>query len=318
MSPLRAHMLFRSGVALATAGLLASCNRDQATLSDRSDVTVAASTAERVQATPLAAPPEAGFAVAGAPVAAKVAAGVNESAPDAAPFPNESDERATAMLIRTGDASVEVDSLAIAISRVRALAGRAGGIVADVSVEGGRDQVPSARLELRVPADHFDEVLDGLKPLGKVESVNVHAEDVGEEFVDVTARVENSRRLEARLLDLLGTRTGKLGDVLEVERELARVRGEIERYEGRLRYLRNRTAISRLTIAVHQPLPITVDNPGEHPIRDAFVKAWRNFVAFLAWGIAALGVLIPLGVVLALLGLAVRRIVRHRFNVARP
>jgi len=52
--------------------------------------------------------------------------------------------------------------------------------------------------------------------------VNVNAEDVGEEFTDVTARMGNARRLEARLIDLLATRTASLKDVLDVERELAR------------------------------------------------------------------------------------------------
>src|SRR5205823_10851551 len=86
-------------------------------------------------------------------------------------------------------------------------------------------------------------------PIGKLESVNVSAEDVGEEYVDVAARMANARRLESRLIDLLAARTGKLKDVLDVEQELARVREEIERYEGRLRYLK---AHSRFQHAHHQ------------------------------------------------------------------
>src|SRR5439155_1557826 len=114
----------------------------------------------------------------------------------------------------------------------------------------------SASLEVKVPAERFDEALAGLAPIGKLESVNVNAEDVGEEFTDVTARVENARRLESRLIQLLATRTGKLKDVLDVEQELARVREEIDRYEGRLRYLRAHAALSTFTIYVHEPLPI--------------------------------------------------------------
>jgi len=83
-----------------------------------------------------------------------------------------------------------------------------------------------------VPAGRFDEVVAGLRPMGRLESVNVNAQDVGEEYVDVTARIDNARRLEQRLIGLLATRTGKLKDVLDVEQTLARVREEIERYEG--------------------------------------------------------------------------------------
>jgi len=129
-----------------------------------------------------------------------------------------------------------------------------------------------------------------------VESVSVSVADVGEEYVDVTARVANAKRLEQRLIDLLDKRTGKLSDVLGVERELARVREEIERYEGRLRYLRTRASISTLTVSVHEPPPLVASRPGENPIRDAFKDAWRNLVAFVAGTIAISGLLIPLAV----------------------
>jgi len=137
--------------------------------------------------------------------------------------------------------------------------------------------------------------------------VNVNAEDVSEEFVDISARVENAHRLEARIIDLLANRTGKLQDVLSVEHELARVREEIERYEGRLRFLKTRAAMSTLTIAVHEHAPIIVPVAGDGPILVAFRQAWRNFVGLVAAFVASLGVLIPLGA-LALVGwLVVRR-----------
>jgi hypothetical protein len=217
------------------------------------------------------------------------------------------------MVIRNGHASVEVDKLDPAIVKLRQLANQLGGYVANASMVGGRDQVPSAMLELKIPAQRFDQAISGLSTLGKVESVNATAEDVGEEFVDVTARVNNAKRLEERLIDLLANRTGRLQDVLSVERELARVREEIERYEGRLRYLKSRVAVSTLTVNLHEPLPILGQSPGQNPIAEAIRRAWRNFVGFIASGIAALGILIPLGV-LALAGWIVYKRVRERTN----
>jgi hypothetical protein len=208
---------------------------------------------------------------------------------------------ADGMIIRTGSARVEVDSLESAIGAVRALAQRMGGHVANVIVQSGAEQLRSAMLELKVPAARFDETINGLEGLGEVESVEVNAEDVGEEYVDVTARVTNARRLEERLIQLLANRTGKLEEVLAVERELARVREEIERMDGRLRYLRTRVALSTVSITVHEPPPL-LDRPGQNVIGQAALQAWRNFVRFLAAGIAALGYLIPLGVIA--LGLA--------------
>jgi hypothetical protein len=83
-----------------------------------------------------------------------------------------------------------------------------------------------------------------------------------------------------------------------VERELARVREMIERYEGRLRYLQTRVSVSSLTIQVHEPPPIVASHPDENIIAGAFIEAWRRFVLLVAALIASLGVVIPV----ALLG----------------
>ncbi len=215
-----------------------------------------------------------------------------------------------AMVIRSGSASVQVDSLEAAIAAVQRLAAALGGYVGNTSLFAGQSQVRSATLELKIPSARFDEALSGLNPLGTVESISSTAEDVGEEFVDITARVTNARRLEERLITLLATRTGKLEDVLAVERELSRVREEIERWEGRLRYLRSRVATSTLSVTVHEPAPLLGAAPGENVILDAFKGAWRNFVHFVAWCIASLGVLIPVAV-LAVIGWLVWRRVRR-------
>lgn len=211
-----------------------------------------------------------------------------------------------AMVIRTANASIEVDSLEPAVARVRELAGRMGGYVANTGMQTGPGQLRDATLELKVPAPRFDEVLAGLTTLGTLESVNVAAQDVGEEYVDVTARVDNARRLERRLIELLANRTGKLTDVLEVEQALARVREEIERYEGRLRYLRAHTATSTLTVYVHEPVPL-LGSAGISVMGEAFKQAWRNFVSLLALLVRALGVVIPLGMLAAVGWVVTRR-----------
>jgi hypothetical protein len=207
-------------------------------------------------------------------------------------FPSQA-QQPGGMLIRSGHAQIEVDSVQAGIARVRRLAQETGALVANTTVQTGREQRRSASLELRVPSDRFDAVVNGLTPIGKVESVNVSAQDVGEEFVDLTARLANARRLEARLIELLANRTGRLSDVLTVERELARVRETIERYEGRLRYLQARVAVSSLTIEVHEPHPVVASHPGENVIAEAFVEAWRRFVLITAGLIASLGIVVP-------------------------
>jgi hypothetical protein len=200
------------------------------------------------------------------------------------------------MLIRTATASIEVDSLEIAVAQVKQLAAQFGGYVANSGVETGKKRLRNATLEVKIPVTRFDEALSGLTPIGKVESVNVSAEDVGEEYMDVDARMENARRLERRLIDLLGTRTGKLKDVLAVETELARVREEIERYEGRMRYLKAHAATSTISVTVHEPIPV-VGSAGHSVMGEAFTQAWRNFVVLLSLAVQSLGVVIPLALV---------------------
>jgi len=210
------------------------------------------------------------------------------------------------MLIRTATASIEVDSLEIAVAQVKQLAAQFGGYLANSGVETGKKRLRNATLEVKIPVTRFDDALSGLTPIGKVESVNVSAEDVGEEYVDVDARMENARRLERRLIDLLGTRTGKLKDVLAVETELARVREEIERYEGRMRYLKAHTATSTNSVTVHEPIPV-VGSAGHSVMGEAFTQAWRNFVVLLSLAVQSLGVVLPLGFIATVAWVVTRR-----------
>jgi hypothetical protein len=220
------------------------------------------------------------------------------------------------MIIRTGQASIEVDSLELAIRRISEIAIASGGYLANTSIQTGEHAPRTASLEVKLPADRYQGTFDRLAEVGKVTSATTSAQDVGEEFVDVTARVANSRRLEERLINLLATRTGKLDDVLSVERELARVREEIERYEGRLRWLRTQVAMSTLTISAYEPGPV-VGGPGENVMVEALKQSWRNFVGVVATGIALVGGLVPV-VIFAAVALMLARLGWRRLRRSTP
>jgi len=296
------------GLAVVLAGGLVAC-KDQQSFNDKGDPVATGAPAvgrvealqSKVMASPRAAPSRAFGVVAGVAseaVGAADAAVQNESAAqttDALQGVSYASSGANTMIIRTGQAFIEVDKVDPAILKVRQLVAQSGGYITNSSISGGRDQIRQASIEIKIPNTKYDEAVGSLNSIGEVETVSSNAQDVGEEFVDVTARVANARRLEERLIDLLARRTGKLDEVLRVERELARVREEIERYEGRLRYLSARVAMSTLTINVHEPAPII--EPGRSPIAEAFRRAWQNFVALVAALIASLGVLVPIGLV---------------------
>ena len=223
-----------------------------------------------------------------------------------APLPPASDP-AGAMLVRHGEASLEVRHVDDAVSRIRQTAAQFGGFVANTAVRTGKDEQPSASLEVRVPTAQFDGLLAALRTVGKVERITAGAEDVGEEYVDLGARAANARRVEARLVEMLATRTGKLSDVLTVEQELARVRQEIERHDARLRWLERRAALSALTVALHEPVGL-IDRPSPGPIVEAIGVAWQRMLGIIAWCIASLGVLVPLGVLVGVGVFVLRRV----------
>ena len=298
------------GLAIILAGTaLSACGREKTTAADGVSYTATgASYTDRLArrdaqlqskvAAPMAAPPPAVMELSGAVAGQAEDNAAASPRTTGAPIDRvQSFGAATnsTMLIRTGQAFVEVEKLDPAILKIRQLVAQVGGYITNSSMSGGHDQVRQASIEIKIPNTQYDQAVGSLSSIGKVETVNSSAQDVGEEFVDVTARMANARRLEERLINLLDRRTGKLDEVLRVERELARVREEIERYDGRLRYLSARVAMSTLTINAHEPAPVI--EPGSNPIGEAFRRAWQNFVAMLAAVIASLGVLIPIGLI---------------------
>ena len=219
---------------------------------------------------------------------------------------------AAPMIIRTGEVSIEVDSIDRAMNQIRTIAKSFGGYIGASSIERGTENARTATLTVDVPEERLDNVLGQLNPIGRVETVNMTARDVGEEYVDFEARVANSRREEQQLAVLLATRTGKLKDVLDVEKELARVQGEIEHNEGHLRYLKTHATMSTLDVTVHEHEAVLAEAPGAHPIREAVGQAWHNFVGLIAAGIASLGVVLPLAALTVGAWVIGRRVLRSR------
>ncbi len=209
--------------------------------------------------------------------------------PDAMPVSTASQR----MAIRSGHATLQVDSLDAAVTAVREAAASMDGHVANLSLMTGPHQVRSATIHVRVPASAFDALLSRLSSVGDVEGLSVQTQDVGEEFVDVEARVLNDKRMEARLLELLDRRTGDLTDVLTVERELARVRSDIERAEGRLRYLQERTRLSAVVIDLHEAGPLLTRPAGPNPLLQGIREGWSNLIAVSAALMAFTGSVLP-------------------------
>jgi hypothetical protein len=144
----------------------------------------------------------------------------------------------------------------------------------EVSVSGSIQENRKLTATLQVPSAQLDDALRRLKTLGTVDGEVLSGEDVGEQIVDVEARLSNARKTETRLLDLLQRRTGDVEQVLAAEREIARVREEIERFVARRKSLGDRVTYAALTLEVAESRQATVTlgpDPLGGRLRNAFV-----------------------------------------------
>jgi hypothetical protein len=128
---------------------------------------------------------------------------------------------------------------------IAAHAGRIGSL--SVTGEGNRRSLSAT---LRVPSARLDAFLAALRPLGQVQHESITTEEVTSEYQDLSIRIATAKREEQRLIGLLTNRTGKLSEVLEVEREIARVRTEIERMDAALRTRKDQVDYSSINVQV--------------------------------------------------------------------
>jgi uncharacterized small protein (DUF1192 family)/lambda repressor-like predicted transcriptional regulator len=155
------------------------------------------------------------------------------------------------MIIRTATLVVVAKEFDTARTSFERLLRQHGGYVAQLSTS-GQSSARTLTATLRVPADRMDALFAELKKLGRVEGEGQMGEEVTQQYVDLVARLKNSRVTEQRLAQILAQRTGKVADVLEVEREIARVRGEIERMEAQRKTLENQVAFASLRFELRE------------------------------------------------------------------
>jgi len=152
-------------------------------------------------------------------------------------------------LVRRAELALTAHGLDTIAPRATEITRGAGGYVASSVLEEGR----TLRMSLRVPSTTLEPTLAALSALGEVKRREISALDVTEQLYDLEARLQNLRAVRDRLRQYL-QRANAIGDVIEVERELTRVQGDIEVLEGRLKRLREDTALSQITLEVRQKL----------------------------------------------------------------
>jgi hypothetical protein len=138
-------------------------------------------------------------------------------------------------LIRNAQLELEVKSFQTAMDEITALTKAAGGYVDTSNSQKGGNGKLQGTVVVKVLPQNLDDFLLRLRDLGEVKNQSVSTDDVTKDYFDTQARLDNSRRMETQLQDLLKRENGKVSDLLAVERELERVRGNIEQMQGQLK-----------------------------------------------------------------------------------
>lgn len=215
-------------------------------------------------------------------------------------------------LIRTARLDLLVEDYDIARPAVERILGAVGGVISDAEVS-HYGAYRRATVTLRVPAEALERTLLELRAIGKVEHETLGTEDVTRQYVDTDARLRNLTQTETRLRALLDTQTGNLSSILEVEREITRVRGEIEVLTSQIQQLDERIALSTIHLGLREEAPDIVREPDDmwKPVRQLGRNALNilevslgALIAFLTAVVVALLYilpwLVPVALVLAL------------------
>ena len=227
-------------------------------------------------------------------------------------------EAADRKIIRNANLTIEVNSTTETQHRVTSIAESHGGFVVTSEAKQREDADPGKRtldikLVVRIPAARFGVALDEIRGLAKnLREENVTGQDVTEEFIDLEARIKTQRALELQFLEIM-KQAYKVEDALSVQRQIADVRTDIEKLEGRKRFLENRASLSTITVNIEAPKQIVVSTTGfGRELREAVSDSIDVGSAVILFLVRLVIVMIPVTLfVLLPLGLVVRYLVQR-------
>lgn len=226
-------------------------------------------------------------------------------------------------IVRNADLTMEVESTTDTQHRIVSIAEAHGGFVVTSEAKQRESTEPAKRaldvkLVVRIPENHFGSALDQIRGLTtNLTEEKVSGQDVTEEFIDLEARIRTQKALEAQFLQIM-RQTGKISDALEVQQQIAEVRSNIERLEGRKRFLENRSSLSTITVNIVAPKPmVVVPSTGfRHSVREAVSESVEVgseiFLFFVRFAIVMIPItlflLLPAGLILRYFMRRARRI----------
>ena len=186
---------------------------------------------------------------------------------------------AAPMIARSAALSLVVKDFDTSRASLDAILARHNGYAAGLNVATPQGAARTLQASLRVPAPQLAGALAELKTLGRIEAETQNGEEVTQQHADLVARLKNSREAEQRLQDVLRTRTGKVKEVLEVEEEIARVRGEIEQMEAEQNMLEHRVDFATIDLRIAEEYKAQLTSPAPSvgmQLRNAAINGFRT------------------------------------------
>jgi hypothetical protein len=168
-------------------------------------------------------------------------------------------------IVYTAEIDITVPKLADGEQNLTRLVSFHRGYIAQSNVDSNSGDEPGGSYTVRVPVSQFEGFMSDIAKLGKVNSVHRDSQDVTDEYYDLQSHIANKQIEEARLRDYLQHKSSKLADILTLEQELSRVRGEIEEMQGRLRLMGHQADMSTVTITLTEP-----KKPVPKPVKSSF------------------------------------------------
>jgi uncharacterized protein DUF4349 len=153
-------------------------------------------------------------------------------------------------LIRNATAELEVASFDESVQKITAFAAEEKGYVATTSSEKQANGKLRGEIVVKVLPDNLDRFLGKLRGIGELKNQALTTEDVTKAYFDTESRLKNARLMEQRLIEILKTKSKDVADLLEVEKELGRVREEIETMQGELKFMDSQVAFATVTITL--------------------------------------------------------------------
>lgn len=153
-------------------------------------------------------------------------------------------------LIRNATVDLEIINFDQAVQKINAFATEEKGYVATTSSEKQENGKLKGEIVVKVLPENLDRFLQKIRGLGELKNQTLGTEDITKNYFDTEARLKNARVMEQRLIDMMKTKTGKVADLLQVEKELGRVREEIEKMQGDLKFWDSQVQFATVTISL--------------------------------------------------------------------